>query len=350
LLHFHVEELAALQAQPYTKTGGDQADRDTEDERPLSGSVADFTAVNKAGRFHFFYIERRLTEATPFYPGNEIYFGHASSADFAAWEVHDPVLLVRPGSWEGAHVWAPFGIPWKGRYLMAYTGLNDQLSQDIGIAFSDDLFRWERWEGNPVSPCRDRSWSFWRADGIASCRDPPLAAHDGKLLMTYTATTRDGRSCIALAESLDGLRWDDRGPILLGPQDGYEPRLEGNHPQGSLESSNLFHRAGSWRLFFNAAVRDCTARHWIVEAPSLDRFDFAARREFWADVGCIERLASRGSLDLLAGVSFGVVRIGTVDWSREPARAATIGSVGELAPWISLSAEDRSSRGGRARD
>lgn len=317
--------------------------------RPLSGSVADFTAIEKAGRFHFFYIERRLTEATPFYPGNEIYFGHASSADFAAWEVHDPVLLVRPGTWEGAHVWAPFVIPWKGRYLMAYTGLNDRLSQDIGLAFSDDLFRWERWEGNPVSPCRDRSWSFWRADGIASCRDPHLLEHDGKLLMTYTANTCDGRSCIALAESADGLRWDDRGPILLGPRDGYEPRLEGNHPQGSLESSNLFMRSGSWRLVFNAAVRDCAARHWIVEAPSLDRFDFEARREFWSEGGCIERLASRGSLDLLAGVSFGVVRIGTVDWSREPARAITIGSADELEPWLTASAEDRSSRGDRVR-
>lgn len=317
--------------------------------RPLSGSVADFTAIEKAGCFHFFYIERRLTEATPFYPGNEIYFGHASSADFAAWEVHDPVLLVRPGTWEGAHVWAPFVIPWKGRYLMAYTGLNDRLSQDIGLAFSDDLFRWERWEANPVSPCRDRPWSFWRTDGIASCRDPHLLEHDGKLLMTYTANTRDGRSCIALAESADGLRWDDRGPILLGPRDGYEPRLEGNHPQGSLESSNLFRREGSWRLVFNAAVRDCAARHWIVEAPSLDRFDFEARREFWSEGGCIERLASRGSLDLLAGVSFGVVRIGTVDWSREPARAVTIGSADELEPWLTASAEDRSSRGDRVR-
>lgn len=76
--------------------------------RPIGGRLADFCTIGHQGRHHFFYIERRLTEGTPFYPGHEIYFGHASTADFFHWEVHDPVMLVRPGTWEGAHVWAPF--------------------------------------------------------------------------------------------------------------------------------------------------------------------------------------------------------------------------------------------------
>ena len=103
--------------------------------RPIGGSLADFATARLAGRDHFFYIERRLQEGTPFFPGHEIYFGHASTADFFNWEVHDPVLMVRPGTWEEAHVWAPFVLPNGDRFIMAYTGLNRHLSQDkIGRA------------------------------------------------------------------------------------------------------------------------------------------------------------------------------------------------------------------------
>ena len=102
--------------------------------RPLSGMPADICVIRGGGRYHFFYIERRLHEGTPFFPGNEIYFGHACTANLFGWEVHEPVLLIRPGTWEEAHVWAPFVLRYQGRFLMAYTGLNHCLSQNIGLA------------------------------------------------------------------------------------------------------------------------------------------------------------------------------------------------------------------------
>jgi len=61
--------------------------------------VADFATARLNGRDHFYYIERRLQEGTPFYPGHEIYFGHVSTADFFEWEVHDPVMIVQENSW-----------------------------------------------------------------------------------------------------------------------------------------------------------------------------------------------------------------------------------------------------------
>jgi sucrose-6-phosphate hydrolase SacC (GH32 family) len=149
--------------------------------RPLSGMPADFCVVQGEGRYHFFYIERRLAEGTPFFPGHEIYFGHASTADLYEWEVHDPAMLIRPGTWEGAHVWAPYVLPYRGAYIMAYTGVNRYLSQDIGLASSDDLFEWKRLDSNPISPAKDKPWSFWREDGIASCRDPHLLEYDGRI-------------------------------------------------------------------------------------------------------------------------------------------------------------------------
>lgn len=302
--------------------------------RPVSGKVADFGVIEHKGRYHFFYIERRLVEGTPFYPGNEIYFGHASTANFLEWEVHDPVMLIRPGTWEGAHVWAPFILRYEGRFVMAYTGINDHISQNIGLAFSDDLFHWERWEGNPISPCKGKPWAFWREDGIASCRDPHLLVHDGRIWMAYTANTREGATCIALTSTADLVTWEDHGPILVGPASGYEPRLEGGHPQGSLESSNLLLRNGRWHLLSNASVRGWGPRSWIFESDRMDSFDFERRRVFWSDGGGTEIVKEKGSRSLVACFCGGYIRFGEVDWSAEQPTAEFVSSEAQLTSWV----------------
>ncbi len=302
--------------------------------RPVGGKVADFAVAERGGRFHFFYIERRLEEGTPFYPGHEIYFGHASTADFIDWEVHEPVLLVRPGTWEGGHVWAPCILRRGDTYVMAYTGVSSRISQDIGIASSADLFDWKRWEGNPISPCKGKDWAFWRADGIASCRDPSLVEHDGRVWMIYTANTKEGASCIALASTADLKTWKDHGPICVGPATGYEARLSGGHPQGSLESASLVHRRGKWFLLVKAKVRDSEKRSWIIASDRIDKFDFDARREFWPGAFGIEFVRDRGDRSLLATFFNGTIRVGTADWSADEPIGRFIEDAGELAEWL----------------
>ena len=301
--------------------------------RPVSGRVADFCVAERDGRYHFFYIERRLQEGTPFYPGNEIYFGHASTPDFLAWEVHDPVMLIRPNSWEDGHVWAPFILKRDDTFIMFYTGVNRHISQDIGLAFSKDLFEWERWGRNPISPCKGKSWSAWWPDRISSCRDPHAFEHDGRVWMTYTANTREGASCVALASTQDLVTWDDHGPILVGPSDGYEPRLEGGHPQGSLESSNLHFHCGRWFLHVNAAIRGTTIRNWVFESDRMNHFEMSSGREFWPDGGGIEIVKERATRALLAGFGGCVIRFGETDWSAEHPTASFVDSIDQLASW-----------------
>ncbi len=301
--------------------------------RPVSGQVADFGVAEKDGRHHFFYIERRLTEGTPFYPGNEIYFGHASTHNLIEWQVHDPVMLIRPGTWEGAHVWAPCIMRHGDTYVMAYTGINRHISQDIGLAFSDDLFEWRRWEGNPVSPCKDKGWSFWREDCISSCRDPHLFEHDGRFWMAYTANTREGATCIALCSSDDLEHWEDHGPILVGLAEGYEPNLWGGHPQGSLESAHLLTRNGKWYLMANLTMRNESHRFWIFESNRMDHFDLADRRPFWGRGGGMEIVKERGSKSLVACFDGGFIRLGEVDWSAESPNAHYVSSTEQLEEW-----------------
>lgn len=299
--------------------------------RPVGGKLGDFCVVEHRDRYHFFAIERRLQEGTPFYPGHEAYFCHASTADLVHWEVHDPVLWVRPGTWEGAHVWAPFILPWQGRYVMAYTGVNRYGSQNIGLAFSEDLFQWERWAGNPLSPAKERSWAFWRDDGIASCRDPHLLWHNGRVYMTYTADTREGASCIALTSTTDWETWGDQGPILVGPTSGYEPRLEGGHPQGQLESSNLIRKGDRWFLLVQESRRGTSIKNWIYTSDRLDRFEYAKGREFWPGAYTVEVVKERGDMALLACT--GTIRFGVVDWSEKEPVARFVTDFKELATW-----------------
>jgi hypothetical protein len=303
--------------------------------RPVGGSVADFGTARHNGRDHFFYIERRLQEGTPFYPGHEIYFGHASTSDFFKWEVHDPVLLIRPGTWEEAHVWAPVLLPNGNEFLMAYTGLNRHLCQNIGLASSKDMFEWKRWKSNPISPAKGNLWASWQEDEICSCRDPDLLRHDGRVWMPYTANTRQGATCIALASTTNFKKWKDHGPILLGPAGGYEPRLEGGHKQGSLESSNLSYRHGRYVLLFNATIRGKGGGSWATLSDRIDSFSLDKIYPFWAGGACIEVVRNQGSRSLLAGTNGGCIRFGEVDWSEERPVAKTITEREALQRWQS---------------
>jgi predicted GH43/DUF377 family glycosyl hydrolase len=302
--------------------------------RPVGGKVADFAVAELNGRFHFYYIERRLQEGTPFYPGHEIYFGHASTPNFIDWEVHEPVMLVRPGTWEGAHVWAPSIIRRGDEFLMAYTGVNSHLSQSIGLASSTDLFNWKRWESNPIRPCKDRPWAYWREDSICSCRDPSLFEHDGKIWFNYTASTKEGASCIALCSSSDLKTWEDRGPILVGPTSGYEPTLQGGHKQGCLESACMVRRKGKWFLIIKASTRIKPWRQWIIPGERIDHFDFADGWNFWKEGICVEIVKDRGQQSLIAGMVNGNLKFAEVDWSAPKPEAHNIERKEQFTPWL----------------
>jgi hypothetical protein len=301
--------------------------------RPVGGKIADFATARLDGRDHFFYIERRLQEGTPFYPGHETYFGHASTPDFFQWEVHDPVLVVRENSWEEAHVWAPVILPEGKEFIMAYTGLNRHLSQNIGLASSQDLFNWKRWPSNPISPCKGTSWAAWWPNEICSCRDPDLVRHDGRVWMCYTGNTKEGATCLALASTTNFKKWKDHGPIIIGPPSGYEPKLGGGHPQGSFESANLSYREGRWLLVTKAPIRDKSIRTWIATSDRVDRFRMEDLKPFWKQGICVEVVRNQGSRSLIGGMVAGFLKFAEVDWAEAHPQAKEITDAETLRRW-----------------
>jgi hypothetical protein len=301
--------------------------------RPIGGKVADFATARLNGRDHFFYIERRLQEGTPFYPGHEIYFGHASTADFFEWEVHDPVMIVRENSWEEAHVWAPVILKGGDEFIMAYTGLNRYLSQNIGLASSKDLFNWKRWPSNPISPCKGAKWAAWWDNEICSCRDPNLFRYNGLIYLTYTANTKEGASCIALATSKDFKKWKDHGPIIVGPTSGYEPKLKGGHAQGSFESAHFSHRNGRWLLVCKVPNRDKRARTFAGASDRIDGFQMDKMWPFWKEGICVEVVRYQGTRSLIAGMVAGYLKFAEVDWAEEQPVAKDITDRETLQRW-----------------
>ena len=84
------------------------------------------------------------------------YEGIAWSEDGFTWNRarNEPILSVYQedcGEWEKDCIYQPWLIEHKGRYYNIYNAANGSIEQ-MGMAISDDLYHWKRYEHNPVIP------------------------------------------------------------------------------------------------------------------------------------------------------------------------------------------------------
>lgn len=85
------------------------------------------------------------------------YEGVATSKDGLIWQAakKEPILSVYQkdvGMWEKHCIYQPWLIKHKGKYINFYNAANPQGKEQMGIALSDDLFKWKRHKHNPVVP------------------------------------------------------------------------------------------------------------------------------------------------------------------------------------------------------
>lgn len=163
---------------------------------------------------------------------------HATSDDLLTWTIREPILCAgEPGSCDEFEVGDATVVRHQGRWTMVYTaGPRRPGSRLLARAVSDDLWHWEKLPGDGTALFRpDPAWSAWQETGDSqSCKDPWILPFEDGYLMVYISRTRDGDSCIALAESEDFVTWEDRGPVIrrpwrphdvLGPAGFEVPRL-----------------------------------------------------------------------------------------------------------------------------
>jgi hypothetical protein len=280
---------------------------------PLGFYLKDFCLLHEGGVWHLYHIA-----GTPgvscCLPGNEVFFGHATTRDFVTWETHEPCFFIDVRGWDHGHVFAPFVISRGGVHWMFYTGVATDNTQRIGLATSRDLFHWERADSRPVIRPEDYGWAFCPTTGGAACRDAHVIEHDGKFQMYYTAVTKDGRGCVARASSSDLRSWRDEGVAYVFS--GWN----------QCESSNVQRVGEKWRLFFGGH------HAWsYVDSDNPFRWPDVARTKIRDDITGMEVIARRGDRWLVAyfGLRYYRLLVGVLDWS---AAEPTIVQVTDRAP------------------
>jgi beta-fructofuranosidase len=129
---------------------------------------------------------------------------------------------------------------------MAYTVNWDKPNVAVGLAVSDDLFRWEKQFGRPIT-CIDERFYERTGSGarpISHWRDPYLFEFDGHVYHYVCASVAFGpidcRGTLGLARSTDMMQWE----VLPPPSIGLIAQ--------ELECPQVLQIAGRYLLFFSA--------------------------------------------------------------------------------------------------
>ena len=184
--------------------------------------VWDFWFARDGDEYHLFFLYASRALHDPGRRHGRASIGHAVSDDLRNW-TRLPDALVRgeagdfdeTATWTGSVVRGP-----DGRWYMFYTGASDRV-QTIGLATSDDLVTWHKYDGNPIAAA-DPRW-YEKYDGTTwfdeAWRDPWVFADpDGDgwhMLITGRANHGpvDDRGVVAHARSTDLVHWDVLPPL-----------------------------------------------------------------------------------------------------------------------------------------
>ena len=270
--------------------------------------LKDFCLIHKDRDFHLFHIAG-TPHVSCCLPGNELWFGHATTRDFLTWQTHEPCFYIDTNGWDNGHVFAPFVIEKDGLYYLFYTGVTPENTQRIGVATSKDLFTWQRYADNPVIRPENYDWAFCPTEKGSACRDPHVIKMGNEYWLYYTAVTKQGKACVARAISTDLKIWADAGPAYVA------------RDLKHCESATVQPFEGRYLLFFGGHIESwsCvisdTAEYWpeqdpVALGPGMTAMEVICRQEHRWLVGYfyIDRIP------LSAGHRF---FLGSIDWSKE---------------------------------
>lgn len=229
--------------------------------------------IDRSGAIHLFHIVG-VSGHGPYFPGNEVSFGHAISRDLRSWDIQPNLLSPDPStSYEPDHIYAPFMIDKDQRYFMFYTGVSKKaMIESMCLAWSDDLDRWEKFPFNPIFRPSIHWAQYKPSSGIwGCCRDPHVIAHPVYGFILYYVTWIKGSNGrlvsfgAALSDNL--VTWQDAGPVHIR-----ERATE--YSTTSMESPCIVERNGLYYLFYKH--RDET-RLVVSEDP----LNFTHQEDVW---------------------------------------------------------------------
>jgi len=158
------------------------------------------------------------------YNGSVWQTGVATSFDGKTWIKYpgNPILTVRPGTWEPMGCNDPKVFHDGTQFVMFYTGHYSLQQAEVGLAFSADGYIWERSHLNPV--LRRGPTGSWDEHSI---RGAGAFTGNGKYFFLYDG---GAGSPIGFASSVDGVMWTKHpgNPVFFAGNPGTwdEARVE----------------------------------------------------------------------------------------------------------------------------
>lgn len=174
--------------------------------------------------------------------------GHATSRDLWHWEDHGTALFPIRGTWNDISIATGSIARHDGKWWMAYTARGSKVS-GVGMAVSDDLFRWEKVGDRPVVPCGKVHEAIWEGKPVrwVFLADPYLFPEpvDGWYWMALNSRDVDApvpeAGCVTLMRSRDMMNWESAAVMA------YPKWFE------RLETPQMWEHGGRWYLYFGGA-------------------------------------------------------------------------------------------------
>lgn len=156
------------------------------------------------------------------------------------WErLPQPILRWQEGdAWERGGLYKGCLVEDQGRFYLFYNAKDSERwlwHEQIGLAVSDDLKTWRRWEDNPLIPNTPDGWDR------AFCADPCVVRAEDRWVMFYYGY--DGvHAQEGIAFSDDLLHWKKaEAPILSCGKEGALDALHAHKPSVVMKENILYH-------------------------------------------------------------------------------------------------------------
>jgi len=185
--------------------------------------------IKKGNEYHLFHLQALPPKDPAKRHNNKVSIGHAVSTDLINWKELPTALKPGEGNaWDNLALWTGSVIEKDGKYYMFYTGRNKDPNlkwiQKIGVASSDDLINWKKFENNPILEADNKVYEMKNGRNaigkVGAFRDPSVFQdpRTKKYYMLIAARKKgpdtEYNGCIAIAESDDLVHWELLPPLI----------------------------------------------------------------------------------------------------------------------------------------
>jgi beta-fructofuranosidase len=176
--------------------------------------VWDSWIADDGERYHLFFLEAPRSLGDPAQRHTAARIAHATSADLVDWDYRGEVFAPSDMGFDDLAVWTGSVVHDGTRWRLFYTAISNAghhvYDQRIGMAVSDDLYRWRRGSNQPVAPV-DPRWYKTLSSHPGPTTGPDLegSSETWRDPFVFRDPHGNGWHMLVTARALEGARNDD---------------------------------------------------------------------------------------------------------------------------------------------